>query len=177
MFHLCGQTTDPMLVVRLATLCFSNWLQKREDVVLGDLGSGFGSVLLGGALIGLAAGLLTRLTGRSMNASVMIGSLLGGAEGVAATSIAFIGGIVAAGLVMTNLGFLTQVSAEADWPLLVAGGLLVGIAARFGGATLGHTMTGTAKQSGHTAAIWGAIAAGAAIAVYLQGLLGIGGAA
>jgi hypothetical protein len=158
-------------------LFFPNWLQKREDVVLGDLDSVFGSLLIGGAIIGLAAGLLTVMTGRTMSASTMIGSLLGGAEGVAATSIAFIGGIMAAALVMTNLGLPTQVSAEADWPLLVAGGLLVGIAARFGGASLGGALSGTARRSGQTAVIWGAIAAGAAIAVYLQGLLGIGGAA
>ena len=144
--------------------------------MLGDLDSVFGSLLIGGAIIGLAAGLLTVMSGRTMSASTMIGSLLGGAEGVAATSIAFIGGIIAAALVMTNLGFSTQVSAEADWPLLVAGGLLVGIAARFGGASLGGALNGTARRSGQTAVIWGAIAAGAAIAVYLQGLLGIGGA-
>ena len=136
-----------------------------------------GDLLLGGALIGLAAGLLTVLTGRVMSASSMIGSLVGGAEGVAATSIAFIGGIIAAPLIMTKLGLLSQVSAEADWPLLVAGGVLVGFAARFGGASLGGAMTGTARRSGHKAAIWGAIVAGAAVAVYLQGLLGGGGMA
>jgi hypothetical protein len=93
---------------------------------LGDLESGFGSLLIGGALIGLAAGLLTVLTGRVMSASRMIGSLLGGAEGVAATSIAFIGGSMAAPLIMTRFEFATPVSVEPDWALLVAGGVLIG---------------------------------------------------
>ncbi|WP_309665393.1 YeeE/YedE family protein [Tabrizicola sp.] len=135
----------------------------------------FGTLLLGGALIGLAAGLLTVLTGRVMGASGMIGSLVGGAEGVAATSIAFIGGIVVAPLIMTSLGFPTQIAVEADWPFLVAGGLLVGIGSRFGGASLGGALTGMARRSGHAATIFGAIVVGAAIAVYLQRFLGGGG--
>lgn len=136
-----------------------------------------GTVLLGGALIGLAVGLLTVLTGRVMGASAMIGSLLGGAEGVAATSIAFIGGLLAAPLIMLGLGFGTQVTAEADWPFLVAGGLLVGISARFGGASLGGALTGMARRSGQAAAVFGVILVGAAIAVYLQRLLTGGGVA
>ena len=40
-----------------------------------------------------------------MSASTMIGSLLGGAEGVAATSIAFIGGIMAVYMINAPLWF------------------------------------------------------------------------
>jgi uncharacterized protein len=145
--------------------------------VLGDLDPAFGSLLIGGTLIGLAAGLLTVLTGRVMSASRMIGSLLGGAEGVAATSIAFIGGSMAAPLIMTRFGFATPVSVEPGWALLVAGGVLIGLGVRFGGASLGGGLTGTARRSGTTAAIWGAIVAGAAVAVYLRGLLSGGGVA
>jgi uncharacterized membrane protein YedE/YeeE len=135
----------------------------------------FVALLLGGSLIGLAVGVLTLLTGRVMSGSGMIGSLLGGAEGVAATSIAFIGGIVFAPLVMTGLGLATQPVVEADWPFLVAGGLLVGFAARFGGASLGGAMTGMARRSRNAAAIFVTMFVGAAISVYLQLFLSDGG--
>lgn len=137
----------------------------------------FPTVLLGGALIGLAAGLLILLTGREMSASGMIGSLLGGAEGVAATSIAFIGGIAVAPLIMTSLGFSLEAVREADWPFLVSGGLLVGFAARFGGASIGGAMIGLATRPRQAVIILITVFAGAAISVYLQRVLGGGGGA
>lgn len=136
-----------------------------------------GMVLLGGGLIGLAIGLLTRLTGRVLSGSGMIGSLLGGAEGLAATSVAFVGGIIAAPLVLIGLGLTPQTVIEADWPFLLAGGLLVGISARFGGASLGGALTGMARRSVHGAALFLTILAGAALAVTLQRLIGGGGLA
>ena len=141
--------------------------------------NGFVALLSGSALIGLAAGLLVLLTGRVMSASGMIGSLLSGneAEGLAASSIAFIGGIAAATLTMTGLGFSSQVTAEADWPFLVVGGLLVGFGARFGGVSLVGTLTGIARRSRQSAAPFGAMLVGAVIAVYLQFFLSGGVAA
>ena len=60
------------------------------------LQSGQGAALIGGGVVGLAAALLLVLTGRAMNLSGMLGSLLGGNEGLAATSIAVLAGIVLA---------------------------------------------------------------------------------
>lgn len=136
-----------------------------------------GMLLLGGALIGLAAGLLTLLTGRVMSASGMIGSLLGGAEGLAATSIAFIGGIATASLVLGAAGVSPQTTGEADVPFLVIGGLLVGFGARFGGASIVGALSGIARRSRQAVTVLVTISAGAAIAVLLQRLLGGGGAA
>ncbi|WP_227269538.1 hypothetical protein [Roseobacter weihaiensis] len=82
-----------------------------------------GMMLLGGLLNGIASGLLTLLTGQVMSASGMMGHLLGGAEGVAATSVALIGGIFSASLIMTGLGFSPQQATEASWPFLMVGGL------------------------------------------------------
>jgi hypothetical protein len=84
---------------------------------------------------------------------------------------------MAAPLIMTRFGLATPVSVEPDWALLVAGGVLIGLGVRFGGASLGGVLTGTARRSGPTVAIWGAIVAGAAVAVYLRGLLSGGGVA
>ena len=135
------------------------------------------ALILGSALIGLAAGLLTSFTGRIMSGAGMIGSLLGGAEGLAATSIAFIGGIVSAPLIMIGLGLAPAPLVEADWPLLLIGGLLVGFGARYGGASLFGAITGMARRSGRAAIVFLSILAGAAVSGYLQRLLGSGGVA
>jgi hypothetical protein len=137
----------------------------------------FLALLLGATLIGTAAGLLVLLTGRIMSGSGMIGSLLGGAEGLAATSIAFIGGLVSAPMIMTGLGVSNEPVLEADWPFLLVGGLLIGFAARYGGASLFGAITGIAKRSGRAAIMFLTILAGAMISIYLQRLLGGGGVA
>lgn len=111
------------------------------------LDSLMGAALLGGTLIGIALGALTLVTGRVMSGAAMIGSLLGGAEGVAATSIAFIGGLVSASLILSAAGFAPAPVVETSWPLLVIGGLLVGVSARLGGASLGGVMTGIARRA------------------------------
>lgn len=103
--------------------------------------------LLGGTLIGVALGAFTLLTGRVMTGSGMIGSLLGGAEGVAATSIAFIGGLAAAPVIVMGLGVERPDVMEPGLALLVIGGVLVGASARIGGASLGAVMTGFARRS------------------------------
>ncbi|MCR9257802.1 MAG: YeeE/YedE family protein [Alphaproteobacteria bacterium] len=128
--------------------------------------------LLGGVLIGVACGVLTLLTGRVMSASSMVGSLVGGAEGVAATSIAFIGGIVAAPLMMTGLGVAQQKVVEPGWPLLVIGGLLVGVSARWGGASLGAVVTGIARRTPRSLVMLLVMLGGATIGGILQVLFG-----
>lgn len=127
-----------------------------------------GVTILGGALVGVALGTLTRLTGRVMNGSSMIGSLLGGAEGVAATSIAFIGGLVMAALTMKSIGFAPQPVAETSWPLLIIGGLLVGISARLGGASLGGVLTGITRRAPRSISMLLIILGGATIGSVLQ---------
>lgn len=134
-------------------------------------------MLVGGILIGAASGLLTLLTGRVMSASGMIGSLLGGAEGVAATSIAFIGGIVSAPLIIEGLGFSPRQASEATWPFLAAGGLILGVSARLGGTTFGGAVAGMARRSTKSAAVFLAVLGGAAIGGYLRVVLAGGGVA
>ena len=57
------------------------------------------------------------------------------------------------------------------------GGLLVGFGARFGGASIVGALTGIARRSKQAVAVVVTISAGAAIAVFLQRLLGGGGVA
>jgi hypothetical protein len=136
----------------------------------------YGPVLLGGAIIGLALGLLWVLTRRVMSASGMIGSLLGGREGLAASSIAFIGGLFIAPSLLMAVGVAKQMSDEAAWPLLVVGGLLVGIAGRLGSSLMG-AMHGVTLRSKPAAVTLLGIMAGVGIAVLMRQILGNGGMA
>ncbi|MEM9844344.1 MAG: YeeE/YedE family protein [Pseudomonadota bacterium] len=124
--------------------------------------------VLGGVLIGVALGALTFLTGRTMSGSGMIGSLLGGAEGVAATSISFMAGLVMAALTMKSIGFAPQQVAETNLPLLIIGGLLVGISARMSGASLGGVLTGLTRRGPSSLVMLVTILAGATIGGILQ---------
>ena len=135
-----------------------------------------GPIVLGGAMIGLALGLLWVLTCRVMSASGMIGSLLGGREGLAASSIAFIGGLFIAPSVLMAVGVVRQMADDAAWPFLVIGGLLVGIAARLGSSLMGalHGITLLSKRAMVT---FVAIMAGMGVAVLLRQVLGNGGVA
>ncbi|MFN7270145.1 MAG: YeeE/YedE family protein [Cereibacter sp.] len=136
----------------------------------------YGPVVLGGAMIGLALGLLWVLTGRIMSATGMICSLLGGREGLAASSIAFIGGLFIAPSLLTAVGIAKQMADEADWPFLVLGGLLAGIAARFGGSLMG-AIHGVALRSRRAAVTLLGIMAGAGTALLVRQILGNGGMA
>lgn len=131
--------------------------------------------LAGGIMIGVSLGALTMLTGRVMSGSSMIGSLLGGAEGVAATSIAFIGGIIAAPLIVVGFGFAQLDVVEPDWPLLTLGGLCVGIAARWGGASLGGVITGIARRTPLAITMLLVMLLGTTVGGVLQGLFSAGG--
>lgn len=134
----------------------------------------YGTVLLGGAMIGLALGLLWVLTRRIMSGTEMIGSLLGGREGLAASSIAFIGGLFIAPSLLMAVGVAKQMADEADWPFLALGGLLVGIAARFGASLMG-AIHGVTLRSKRAAVTLVGIMAGAGIAVLVRQFLGNGG--
>jgi len=150
----------------------------EESEVESSIGSS-GNVILGGALVGLALALLRLLAGRVMSASRMIGSLLGGHEGPAAASIAFIAGLLLAPSILAAAGWVTVAPKpiEAGWALLVVGGLLVGLGARLGEGGLVVAMFGAVRRSGWGAAAVCAIAAGAGVSLLARELLVGGGAA
>lgn len=143
------------------------------DPAVGTLGN----VLLGGALVGLAFALLRLLAGRVMSVSRMIGSLLGGHEGPAAASIAFLAGLLLAPSMLAAAGLVATKPDEAGIALLVAGGLLVGIGARVGQGGLTVAIFGAARRSGWAVATVCAIALGAGVSLLGRGILAAGGAA
>ncbi len=134
-----------------------------------------GNVVFGGALIGLALATLLILTGRIMSASGMIGSLLGGREGLAATSIAFLAGLVISPALLIAFGFARQVPLEPGWPWLIVGGVLVGFGARLGDSSVLGAISGLARQSRRAIGPILAIMAGAGIAMVLRQVLVTGG--
>ncbi|WP_199259939.1 YeeE/YedE family protein [Paracoccus binzhouensis] len=107
---------------------------------------------LGGALIGLAAVLLMALIGRVAGMTGIVSGLLPGGEGQGAQGrgwrAAFLLGAAAAPALMLALGAPVPFDNPVPRPLLVLGGLLVGIGVTYGGGcTSGHGVCGNARLS------------------------------
>lgn len=107
------------------------------------------SALAGGALIGLAAVILMALNGRIAGISGIAGGLLAPGTSDRGWRIAFIAGMILAPLVYTLIaGQAPAVSFPAGMPLLIAGGILVGLGTQLGsGCTSGHGVCGMARLS------------------------------
>lgn len=105
------------------------------------------SALAGGALIGLSAAVLVLVLGRVAGIAGILGGLMDIDRGHLAWRIAFLAGLIGSGALLLRL---TQAPVEiaADWPLLIAAGLLVGFGTRLGnGCTSGHGVCGLARGS------------------------------
>jgi uncharacterized membrane protein YedE/YeeE len=109
--------------------------------------------LVGGLLIGLAAALLWAAQGRVAGVSGAVGGLLSPAPGELGWRAAFLGGLLAGGLVCALL-MPAQFTAAATSPAaLVLAGLAVGVGTRMGnGCTSGHGVCGLARMSGRSLA-------------------------
>ena len=105
--------------------------------------------LIGGALIGLAAALLLLLKGRVAGISGIVGGLLKPIKNDMAWRLAFIVGLVLGGFVYQWAGgSIAHIQAVADTPMLIVGGLIVGIGTTLGsGCTSGHGVCGIARLS------------------------------
>ena len=105
------------------------------------------SALIGGALIGLSATLLLWLTGRIAGVSGIAGGLLAKRPGDMAWRAMFIVGLLA-GAGFYGLVAPVPIETDASWPILIAGGLLVGFGTQLGrGCTSGHGVCGIARLS------------------------------
>ena len=108
-----------------------------------------GSALLGGALIGAAAVMLWMLAGRIAGVSGIAFGLLRPARGEVLWRACFLGGLVAGAVGAMALGVAPErLRVTNDLPLLLVGGLLVGVGTRLGGGcTSGHGVCGLARLS------------------------------
>ena len=107
------------------------------------------SALLGGGLIGAAAGLLLFFNGRIAGISGVLGGLLRPlAPGDGAWRVAFVAGLLLAPLAYLGFAAWPAVVVDATWGTLVLAGLLVGVGTRYGaGCTSGHGVCGISRLS------------------------------
>ena len=106
--------------------------------------------LTGGALIGLSAVMLMGFFGRIAGISGIVGGLISGSalrEG--GWRLAFLLGMVAAPLpFLAVTGHVPEIMVVPSLPMLLAGGLIVGIGVYYGsGCTSGHGVCGLARVS------------------------------
>jgi uncharacterized protein len=106
------------------------------------------SALFGGALIGLSAVLLRLFNGRIAGISGIVGGALARRSGETLWRLAFLAGLIAAPLLYRSFGGAMPFAITHAAPLLIVGGLLVGIGTRMGGGcTSGHGVCGLAQMS------------------------------
>ena len=102
----------------------------------------------GGVLIGLAAALFVLMNGRIAGISGVLGGLLQPRAGDIAWRLAFVARILLAPTLYGLVTALPTSTIEADFPVLIAAGLLVGVGTRFGsGCTSGHGVCGLSRLS------------------------------
>jgi len=105
--------------------------------------------LAGGAMIGGAAALLLLTHGRIAGISGVLGSLLPpGAAPDRGWRLAFIGGLLAAGLIGAAVAPTAVGASVRTLPVVIVAGLIVGFGTRLGsGCTSGHGVCGLSRLS------------------------------
>jgi len=129
------------------------------------------NALAGGLLIGLSAAILMVANGRVAGISGIVGRLLQGAQ--VPTGMLFVLGLMAGPLLFRLVvGAWPVVTVTTFWPLLMAGGLLVGFGSRMGsGCTSGHGVVGLARLSRRSIAAVATFMTAAIVTVFVMGLL------
>lgn len=113
------------------------------------------SSLSGGVMLGLAAALFVLLNGRILGISGILGGLRLRAYGERAWRVSFLLGLLAAPWLWSAAigwhgwdGSPPAMAIDADWPMLIVAGLLVGLGTRYGaGCTSGHGVCGLSRLS------------------------------
>ena len=135
--------------------------------------SGIAAAAAGGALIGLAAGGYYLTSGRIAGISGIFGDLF--TRPPALWKMAFIAGLVLAGLIARLAGVTLPGGLGTEPALLAIAGLLVGFGTRLGnGCTSGHGVCGLARLSVRSLAAVAIFMISAAVTVYVvrHGLAG-----
>lgn len=104
--------------------------------------------LIGGAMIGAASALLLLTHGRIAGISGITGSLLTRTTHDRGWRVAFVGGLLIAGLVSARVAPSAVGASVRALPLVVVAGVLVGFGTRLGnGCTSGHGVCGISRFS------------------------------
>lgn len=133
------------------------------------------SAFAGGALIGVAAGLLLLANGRIAGISGIVGGALRRPAGDTVWRLLFVAGLLAGGTVLRLLHPAAIGPSVVGVPLLVAAGLLVGFGTQLGsGCTSGHGVCGLGRLSPRSlVATVVFLATGAATTYVVRHLLGV----
>lgn len=123
--------------------------------------------LAGGAIIGLAAGLLILLAGKIAGIAGIVGGLINGASD-RTWRLLFVLGLLISPWVWQFFAPLPDVSMVTSTPGLIIAGLLVGIGTRYAnGCTSGHGICGLSRFSIRSLAAVGAFMTAGFITVFI----------
>ncbi|GAA0794035.1 YeeE/YedE family protein [Marinobacterium sediminicola] len=128
--------------------------------------------LLGGALIGLSAAFLLYAKGRVAGISGIAGGIIyPESNGDISWRLVFVLGLILGGFIYQFSGLgagVEHIQAVVSKPLLIAGGLLVGIGTQIGtGCTSGHGICGLARRSPRSLVATLCFMASAIVTVYI----------
>jgi uncharacterized membrane protein YedE/YeeE len=124
--------------------------------------------LAGGILIGLSAVLLMAVNGRIAGMTGILSGIIPPVPADWAWRAAFLAGAIVAPLVFILVGGAVEFSVPVTMPVLVAGGVIVGIGVYFGsGCTSGHGVCGIARLSPRSIAATVTFMAAAIATVYV----------
>jgi uncharacterized membrane protein YedE/YeeE len=124
----------------------------------------------GGALIGLAAVLLMLTLGRIMGATGILAGMLspGSGEDFAWRAALILGMVTGPAAYWLLTGGMPEVTVTASTPMLVLGGLIVGLGVSYGsGCTSGHGVCGMARLSPRSIAATLTFMASTGVTVFL----------
>lgn len=125
--------------------------------------------ILGGLLLGLAAGVVLVANGRVAGVSSMVSSSFRPRAVDSSWQIVFLLGLIAGGALLSWLDpAALPVGQVAPIELMVGAGLLVGFGARLsGGCTSGHGLCGVGRLSGRSVIATGTFMAAGALTVWI----------
>lgn len=127
------------------------------------------SASIGGLIIGASAVLFMLVNGRIAGISGILGGLLKPMKHDVLWRVAFVAGLFMAPLIYRLFAPLPDIQVDADYPLLVLAGLLVGIGTRYGsGCTSGHGICGISRLSPRSIAATASFMASGIITVFIM---------
>lgn len=127
------------------------------------------SASIGGLIIGASAVLFMLVNGRIAGISGILGGLLKPMKHDVLWRVAFVAGLFMAPLIYRLFAPLPDIQVDADYPLLVLAGLLVGIGTRYGsGCTSGHGICGISRLSLRSIAATASFMASGIITVFIM---------
>jgi uncharacterized membrane protein YedE/YeeE len=127
--------------------------------------------LIGGGMIGAASGLLLLTHGRIAGISGIVGSIVQPTTHDRGWRLAFLGGLVAAGLVAQFVAPSAVGASVRGLPVVIVAGLLVGFGTQLGsGCTSGHGVCGLSRLSPRSFAAVAVFMATGAVTASLLGV-------